>query len=89
MNLYRHIGIPETDILGSPLEIGDRVTIFNEHFITYENCIIIEKDYVFDKDEECFENEKRMAVQVDKNMFFFGLGSHEILKCSEISPWVN
>lgn len=73
--LYNHRWIPETDILSKPLDVGDKVVIFNEHFISWENCTVIERVY---NDEE---NIVKRAIQVDDNMWFFGLGTHEILKC--------
>lgn len=63
--------IPETDIMGEPLNIGDEVVVFNKHFISYEKCYVTEKNH---------EDEKKRALQVDDYMWFFGLGNHEVLK---------
>lgn len=73
--MYYHKGIPDTDILGRKLRMSDKVTIFNEKFIAYANCTIVEKPY---QDEE--REFLRRAIQVDEGMWFFGLGTHEILK---------
>lgn len=77
--MFHHRRIPETDILGRKLKIGDKVTVFNRNSIVYKNCTIVEKRYYFDpNDHEDYE--MRRAVQIDEGMWFFGLGNHEIIK---------
>lgn len=73
-SVYYHRGIPDTDILGQVLKVGDKVTVFNKKFISWEDCVIVEKPYQ-DNEEDI-----RKAVQIDNGKWFFGLGSHEILK---------
>lgn len=74
--------IPETDILGQQLQPGDRVVVFNEHFISWENSELIYtlKPYTGMHHTDFDEPELRAAIQVDEGMWFFGLGTHEILK---------
>ncbi len=69
-----HRWIPDTDILGRKLTIGDKVDIFNTHFIAYENCAYVKQVH---GDEDI----TLPAVKVNENMFLFGLGRHEIIKC--------
>lgn len=74
-------GIPNTDILGNKLQVGDKVTIFNNKFIAYENCTIVFKPYKLSIDDDGEDAvEERWAIQVDEGMWFFGLGNHEIIK---------
>lgn len=71
--------IPNTDIMGQALKVGDKVTVFNQHFISYDNCTIVERDYnASNWDAE--EADIRRAVEVDGIMYIFGLGNHEIIK---------
>lgn len=71
--------IPDTDIMGRKLEVGDKVTVFNKHFISWDNCIIVERDYnTSNWDAE--EADMRRAIEVDGVMYIFGLGNHELIK---------
>lgn len=79
MNYYN--GIPDTDIMGNRLEIGDKVVVFNHHFISWDNCTIVEKDYSSFSGSE--EKDMRRAIEFSNGGCFFGLGSHEILKESK------
>lgn len=66
--------IPDKDIMGEPLEIGDKVVLFSRHGISYENCTIVERYY----DEE--KTDLRKAFQVESYMWIFGIGNHEVMK---------
>lgn len=71
--------IPNTDIMGQALKVGDKVIVFNQHFISWDNCTIVERDYnASDLDNE--EVHMRRAIKIDDVMYFFGLGTHEIIK---------
>lgn len=74
--LYQHRWIPTTDILGQPLAVGDAVTVFNEHFISWDG-VIAEKLYTQDDDPRL-----KWVVIVDDVMYLFSLGTHELLKDS-------
>ncbi len=69
-----HRQIPDADILGRSLNIGDKVDVFNKHFIAYENCTYVKQFY---HDEGII----LPSIKVDENMFLFGLGKYEIIKC--------
>ena len=68
--------IPDTDVLGNKLNVGDTVAVFSPLGISYENCTIVEK--YFDDDE----TDLRRAIQPEEGMWIFGLGNHEIIKIS-------
>jgi len=71
--------IPDTDIMGYPLKVGDKVIVFNQHFISCDNCTIVERDYnASDLGNE--EVHMRRAIKIDDVMYYFGLGTHEIIK---------
>lgn len=65
--MHYHKGIPDTDILGRELNLGDKITVFNNSFIVYENCTLVEKPYEY----EDGDFELRRAIQVDEGMWFF------------------
>lgn len=69
------MNIPVTDILGNELNVGDKVTIFSHHGISYADCMIVQR--YFDDDEM----DLRRAIQIDDDAWIFGLGNHEIIKC--------
>src|SRR5699024_2513522 len=66
--------VPEKDILGNEVNVGDTVVVFSHHGISYEECLIVEKMYKDDPDDI------RRALQPEKHMWMFGLGNHEMLK---------
>lgn len=65
----RSISIPETDIDGKTVSIGDKVTVFHSPSgrVSYTNCEIIEVS-------------GRRAILIEPGMWAFGIGNHEILK---------
>lgn len=70
----RYKSFPDKDIMGKPLNIGDKVDLFSRHGISYENCTIVKRYY----DDE--KTDLRKAFQVESYMWFFGIGNHEVIK---------
>lgn len=70
----RYKSIPGKDIMGEPLNKGDKVVLFSRHGISYENCTIVERYY----DDE--KTDLRKAFQINDDMWVFGIGNHEVIK---------
>lgn len=65
----RSISIPETDIDGKTILIGDKVTVIHipSGKVAYTGCEIIEAS-------------GRRAILIESDMWAFGVGNHKILK---------
>jgi len=76
-----HSSIPSTDILGDPIDVGDKVTVFSKAGIAYKSATVVLKDWNQDLDDNGEEKTvQRKAILVEGSMWIFGLGNQEILK---------